>query len=305
MSIIQKRLGFLILTSEKIDNQFIRLLERLNEFPNASITIHHDKEQAGEFPVDVKLKYGVKIIEKSYRTYWSHINNVLATIDGFEALYKDENKIDWFITLTPSCYPIKPIDKIQEFYNNCNNDALIEMEEVRNNCNSGNVHKFIIRDLQEQPWFKIPFMTKKGEIYLRTFRKKIAAKPHPYLDSRKLYHGSNWFSINRKVVEAIIKEKLKDSELVKFYERYVKASPDMHPCPQEIVLPTFIGNIPDINIDYHNFRYINWDGTTCWSPNSLDVTFWKDIYSSSAFFARKFKAGYSDELITKIDHDLL
>lgn len=62
----------------------------------------------------------------------------------------------------------------------------------------------------------------------------------------------------------------------------------MHPCPQETVLQTFIANQADLNINYNNYRYINWQGTKNWSPNNLTLDHFEGIRKSGAHWARKF-----------------
>ncbi len=300
-----KRLGFLILTSSSIDSQILRLFDRLSEFDNAQILVHHDAEQAGVFPEHIRIKYNIYLVKPTYRTYWSHINNVLATLDGLKLMYDQCPKIDWFITITPSCYPIKPINFIQDFYDTCDYDALIDMHQIGNSEKFRELDTYLIRDFKTQPWFKIPFLSSKGKFYWKNIRKRISIRNHPFLSNNIPYQGSNWFSINRFVVQKIIDQDVRHGELVQFYQNYIKALPDMHPCPQETILPTFIANISNIKISNDSFRYINWDRTTNWSPNTLDISFWHDISISNAHWARKLQSEISDDLRLNIDHQLL
>lgn len=102
-----KHLGFHILTYQPPDELFISLLDTLKQLPNkVSIALHHDYHQS-DFPQEVIDKYDLLVVKKPHRTYWSHINNVLATFDAIELLYNQEDKPDWYIALTPNCYPIK------------------------------------------------------------------------------------------------------------------------------------------------------------------------------------------------------
>lgn len=104
----------------------------------------------------------------------------------------------------------------------------------------------------------------------------------------------------------MIKEEVKDGELVKFYKKHIKATPNMHPCPQETVLQTFIANQEDLKIDYNNYRYINWQGTKNWSPNNLTLDHFEEIRKSGAHWARKFdNTTTSSSLKVKIDNELL
>lgn len=300
-----KNLGFLILSATQVDTHLLNLLDRLIEFPDAAIAVHHDYAQAGQFPLDVVKKYNILLTNHSYKTYWSHINNVYATIDGLKLLYDQSPKIDWFITLTPSCYPIQKMDNIQYFYNICEYDALIDMHHIGYSDRFVDLDKYLIRDFTSQPWFKMPFFTKKGSFYWKTLRKKINSTNHPFINNNLPYQGSNWLSINRKVVKEIIDQNVINGDLFQFYKEHIACLPDMHPCPQETILQTFIGNLKGISIDYNNYRYINWNDSKSWSPNILDLSYWDDIVKTNAHWARKFQKGKSDALREQIDRILL
>lgn len=300
-----KRMSFLILSATPPDAQFVALLNRLSEFPQASIAVHHDRYQAGEFPKSLIDRFGLLMVIPEYRTYWSHINNVLATIDGLELLYNQQPQIEWFLTITPACYPIKPIDAIQHFYNGCSYDALIDMHRVGETSEFTELDKFILRDFLMQPFMKIPFVSKQLKFHWKILRKRVSCLPHPYLETYRPWQGSNWFSLNRKVVEKMIREDLKHHALVEFYRHHVVSTPDMHPCPQETVLQTYIGNNPSFKVAFNSYRYINWEGTTDWSPNTLNYRYLEDIKSTEAHWARKFSLPHSSELLNFIEKKIL
>lgn len=300
-----KKLGFLILSAAPVDVQFIALLDKLFLFKMSSIVVHHDSIQGGVFPVEIIQKYNITLVQPEYRTYWSHLNNVLATIDGLQVLYDLALDIDWFLTITPTCYPIKPIGVIQEFYDNCEFDALIDMHQVGHSDHFRELDSFLLRDFTHQPCCKLPFLSKDLKFYWRTFRKKLNINPHPFLDIRIPFQGSNWLSINRRIVKHIIDADLKNGDLVSFYKNNVVANPDMHPCPQETILPTFIGNLVDVKILHDNYRYINWAGSTDWSPNILTMSHLDDIIKCKAHWARKFNDGASAQLLKNINFELL
>ncbi len=297
-------LGFAILSFEQPDDHFICLLDKLKQFPNARIAIHHDKEQGGEFPSKLIKKFGLLMVEPTYRTHWSHINNVLATIETFELLYKQSPEVNWFITITPACYPIKPVAEIQDFYNTCAYDALIDMHPIGKSPRYTEIDQYQLRDFNYQPWLQVPFLSKKFHFYWRTIRKRIKIHPHPFLDENEPWQGSNWLSINRTVVEKIIAEDVKNGGLVNFYKNHIGANPNMHPCPQETVLQTFVANQADLKIEYNNYRYINWEETKNWSPNTLNIGHFEDIKKSDAHWARKFDND-SIELLKLIEARLL
>jgi hypothetical protein len=302
-------LGFIFLTFEPVNDIFIKHLELLSKIKNSKIAVHHDYYKC-EFPDKIIKRFNLSIVNPYYKTYWSHVNNVKAMIDGFKMLYTQPNPPDWYITLTPSCFPIKSIDKIESFYNEANKnniDAFIDMHEVGNTPDMKMLDKTLLRDMYMQPWFKIPFISKKGKFYLRQIRKNLNVNNNPFVGGKYIYwQGSNHLSINKKIVEKIIDSKSSINELISFYETNIVETPDMHPCPQETIIQTFIANQENINIMYNNYRYIDWNNPEKeWSPKVLtekDYIFLKD---SDALWARKLLSPQSDSLITKIENTLI
>ncbi|MBP5502605.1 MAG: hypothetical protein J6Y24_07440 [Bacteroidales bacterium] len=107
------KIAFIILSCDYPGNHFTRLLERLAEFEDSVIYIHHDYNQ-NDFDKSLLNRFNIVMAKNNYVTYWSHINNVKATWDLIKQA-NEECKPDWTITLTPTCYPIKSISQIEIF----------------------------------------------------------------------------------------------------------------------------------------------------------------------------------------------
>ena len=123
------KLGFLILSASKPEEAFLDLLEYLNRFQDASIWIHHDFFQA-PFPQCLITKYKINLVKNYYKTAWSHINNLLATITSLNEMFDKSPDLDWVITLTPNCFPIIKPDDLLNFFSHAKADAFIDMHMV-------------------------------------------------------------------------------------------------------------------------------------------------------------------------------
>ena len=298
------RLGFLILSYNEPDDLFIKLLEFLNTFENAVICVHHDYYQSNLSPELIE-KYKLLIVKKYFKTYWSHVNNVLATIEGFKQLLESISSPDWIITLTPNCFPVKSKDDIASFFDVAKDDAFIDMHKV-SDYKLGNVDEWLLRDMQKQPWFKLPFFNRKGRLVFRQIRKKIPYAKNYFLNGAyKYYQGSNYFFLNKKVVTQIINPDSEINRLIQFYKNYIKATPEMHPCPQETIIQTFVANLSGINICFKNYRYIDWVNRINWSPNWLTEKHFDEIKKGDSLWARKLRYPESAMLIKKIEKELL
>lgn len=277
---------FLILSCNKPDTQFERLLKKLRLFQNAIIYVHHDFSQS-DFDLSLKQKYNLIMPDKSYKTFWSHINNVEAT---WYALADIENRFnyDWLITLTPTCYPVKSISYIEQFLNTTDYDAFMEQRLITS-----------VPVIELDKWIYRDMYHKRFRILKHDFFLKRNSKDVPFDNNFKIFHGSNYFMINRKTVRLLINQNDKYRQLVGFYKSM--NCEEQHPCPQEIVLQSLIlNNSSELNICNNYYRFIKWEPHK-WSPVYLEEKYFDDIFSSDALFARKFKSGISDRLIEKID----
>ncbi len=298
------KLGFIILTFTPPDLLFEKLVQRIREIPDSEIVLHHDYSQSG-FPQEFIEKYKILQTRNSHVTKWSHINNVIATIEGFERLYELPDRPDWYITITPNCYPIKSANFIHDFFKTTNANALLKMRKVSLSNPDKMLDKYIVRDLRHR-CVKVPYVNKHLKRSFREFFIKRTSAPIPFDDERyPLWHGSNWLALDKKIVGRMINENLKESYSVKFYKDFYRQGSNMHPCPQEIIIPSYVGNQKDLKIEFNHYRFIDWQEHQNWHPNILQKKDFSQLRESEALWARKFEAKGSSEVIHLIDTNLL
>lgn len=280
--------AFLILSCDYPSKIFEKLLQKLSLFRDSIIYIHHDSYQ-NKFDDSLIKKYNLVMAEKCYRTYWSHINNVKATWEGFEFLMNNYSP-DWIITITPTCYPIKSIAKIEDFLENTKFDGFMIYRKVTSTP-QWELDKWIYRDMYHKK-NTIPIINRP--IFIKRNPKNV-----PFNNEFAIWHSSNYFMLNNKVVKQMLEQKEIYDKIVKFYDQMGGTA--QFPCPQEIVLQSIIMNTcKDVNINNNYYRYIKWEPHK-WSPIYLTENNLEEITKTDALFARKFKDGISDIIIEEID----
>ncbi|TDH20837.1 hypothetical protein EXU57_20805 [Segetibacter sp. 3557_3] len=298
------RLGFLILSCNEPDEIYTKLLTFLSGFSNAITYVHHDFNQSS-LSAEFISQQQIEIVKPHYKTYWSHVNNVLATIEGLRQMIKSSAPPDWFITLTPNCFPIKSKQEIETFFNNAVDDAYIDMHRVKDG-NFGELDKWLLRDMEKQLWFRLPFLNRKAQPVFRNVRRKIPVARNPFLNGTyEYYHGSNYFFLNKTAALKLVNEDSLISDLIQFYHRYIIANPNMHPCPQETIIQTFLANQPDLKINFNNYRFIDWNNAVNWSPNWLTKRHFPEIKNTDGIWARKLRYPESKTLVDEIERMLL
>jgi Core-2/I-Branching enzyme len=216
-----------------------------------------------------------------------------------------QQNVDWVLTLTPNCYPVCNAASIEKFFEQTEFDAYLDMHNVADKT-WAHVDDFLMEGMQKQPWFKIPVPTRKGKINWRYLRKRIPAEKNPFINGSNIYYqGSNYFALNRKALGTMVDPDSAVNHLIAFYYKFIRQMPDMHPCPQETIIQTFIGNQKDLRVCYNNnYRFIDWKNAVNWSPNWLTDRHFEAIVESKSHFARKFRYPESATLIERIEKEL-
>jgi hypothetical protein len=293
------KIGFSILSHEETGPMLVKLLNQLNTYPDKEIVIHHDFYQA-DFKKDLLKEISYELVKGFVRTYWSHTNNIQAILETFKSLYN--KKCEWYITLSANCYPIKSSRDVIEFLKGTEKDGFIEHNNVLTD--HFDFYRYFRKGFETKYLFQVPFISKKGKFKYRTLRKSRPVNARVLGTSYIPYHGSDWFMVNRDVMDYILSNEKRIKEIVAFLEDVNKGS-DINVCPPEIVFQTLLANSNMFNLDKNNYRFINWTDSKNWHPNILTDADFNSMKASSALFARKFVWEHSKELIALIDREIL
>lgn len=298
-------IGFIILSHRSIDWQLLaKLLPRLRDLGNVEIVIHHDIYQS---PVDILLvkKYGVHLLNAIERTNWSHISKVTAILRGLKYLSGLSNQPNWYITLSPSCYPIKSASRIIAQLSKLKADFYIDMREVNFHSTGMELDMHIEEAIARRVIGYIPFISRRGSFYWRPIKVLRPLNIIPFSKDFKIFHGSDWFLLNQRTVKYLLEVCTNDHPLIKFYLKEFSQKKIQSPSPVEIVIQSILGNTTELYGEYYNWHYIDWSGVTDWHPHILTERHWSDLIASKALWARKFDLVQSAPLRTRLDTEVL
>jgi hypothetical protein len=273
-----------------------KFLDQINKNSSFIPFIHHDFSQS-TLPPEILNNNSIVILKEYFKTEWSHISLVKATIELLREAIKNL-EVQWFALLSGSCYPALPLQSLENFLGSTKYYGFIEHTLL--NLNTNWLHRAYHKHVFTQKIGSIPFISRKGKFYLREVR--IQRPKTPFSKSFPLYFGSQWWTLHRDIVDEVVNH-VKLPELVDFAEsKQVHAS-------DEWLIQSIVGDImsgrdsEDFQIISKNLHYINWDNCQDWHPNILDHTHWDHILRSKAFFARKLDIIKSATLLNLVENN--
>lgn len=294
------KIAFVMLSHRPPDSVFRRLLGRVREIPDAQIGLHHDFGQS-VLPDGFATDFGIRLVEDWMPTQWGHATKVPATLKVFRLLYESTDA-EWFVTLSPNCYPVQATGKIVDVFEGSQADVHMQFHRVTRDAPPGmlrNKYRFLFT----RPVGRVPCITRSGRFYLREVRVPLRRENTPFREMDP-FQGSDWFALRRNVVGRMLAARLDKGPVLKYLAQ-INEHPRTTVSPIEMVIQTFVGNQQGISIEPKNHRFIDWENAKNYHPNTLTMRHWEAIRDSDALFARKFVAGESDELLDRIDRELL
>lgn len=256
----------------------------INSSPKAIIYLYVDLKTDLELFKEYTNNSNVFFIKNRQKISWGSVSQIKATLE----LLKVANKIqyDYLFILSGDCLPLKK-------------------ESYINNILKENFGKeFISKDDEME---QIEIDKRVSMKYNRSFFKKnkslkdkIICKSMIFLNDKfglfknknfknlpKLYFGSNWFGISKKLCDYILDYLSENPSYLKSFENSI--------CCDEVFFQTIVFN-SDFNFFYipfnksnHNFkalRYIDWR-TGPDFPRTLDENDFEEMKNSECIFARK------------------
>lgn len=274
-----------------------RLIIQLDDTRN-DIYIHIDKKVNKE--IFAKLKEETKKLIRYSQLYfiprtkitWGGDSQIKCEINLLKESSK--NHYDFYHLLSGVDFPIKSQKYIHDFFDKNSKLNFIDIDSINS------IENYKIQRIKEYHFFqnKIGRRSDKRVIFYYRLDKisKILQKlfhieryRNVHFDIRK---GTNWFSINHLMV----KEILKNEKLIKKYFYYSV-------CADEMFLQTIAYNskLKDTIVD-DCLRLIDWKRG---GPYTFDINDFEMIRDSEKLFVRKLSMEKSEDLISKIENELL
>lgn len=313
------QLNYIIL-AHKNPFQIKRLISRLNS-PENSFYIHVDaKEDINSFKHILFQFNNIYFLENQSRReiIWGDLSMVEATVKIMEECICKTNS-GYCVLLSGQDYPLQKNENIHSFFknnygkifisifslpiNHWHNGGLPRLDKYKINKSAQRKHFLLLPSIFEREFYKMKTLGKlnflrKTKNWNGIFQVFIKRKFPKYL---RPYGGGQWWALPIETVNKILEFIRSHPDYVK-YHKYTLI-------PDEIFFHSIIMYLEkesQINIS-PSITYVNWERTS----GPLPVTFTKNDFeelkeaSKNYLFARKFDAKNDQEIMDKIDNELL
>jgi hypothetical protein len=288
--------------------------------------IHVDKSVDIEpFELPLRGRENVHFAKQRFPVEWmgfTHVQSILQLLQEANG-----NGFDYCVLLSGADYPIKSNNDIRSFFEEAHEEFITFWRlEDRPSWLHKIQYYYPIDRVPIRGWSK-----NTEAVYWRRFfwgrfhqyRHWMPRRNFPF--AMVPYGGSDWWSLSAGCVDHILRFVAANPSYVRFY-RYTH-------CPSEMFFHTIVLNsewaprvrnfreyqawseatsVADKQLedkmlpeDGFNLRYIDWSGGERDTPAVLDMRDWDGVTASPDLFARKWELGASNQLLEKIDAEIL
>lgn len=280
--------------------EFSLLCRIINYFAyNCDVFLHIDKKSSiTSEEMDTLHSYpNVKMITRKFSVHWGGFSMLKCELYMLrQALEKSD--ASYFHLISGQDYPIRPLDDLLSFFNSCGKKNYIYFHHLPYVWWEGcTFHRF----QYYYPYDWVQGRTEKGQKFINSFLKrqvKWNIKRSIPDQFAHLYGGSQWFSITRKAVVALLDY---TNECPAFYRRmkYTYA-------PEETYVSTILVNLlPKEEIVCDDLRFVRWKYENGSFPANLSMEHFALFFLRKDLFVRKIATPNSDTLLAVIDEYLL
>jgi hypothetical protein len=243
--------------------------------PDATIAVHHDGRRCPRPPLP-----GAELVEPAWPVEWAHGTQLAAVLRCLRwALARSDFR--WLVLLSGQDYPVRPLPAIEAALAAAEVDAFIETLPVPPlRLRRGGVGEFERR--YHYRWARIPPRLARVAaradplVQVREFPSGVyAGVPAPV--RVPLHHGSDWFTLSRRAVEAVAAA---PRALERRFARTL--------VPTEGFVQTVLAG-SGLRLAADNRRFAVFDPPTSPRPRVLGLADLDAALSCGADFARKFE----------------
>jgi hypothetical protein len=284
------RIAYIVL-AHSLPRQLCRLVERLDGDQNLFL-VHVDRRAPQEVFAEALRGLGsnprvVFLPRRSSRRTTFAL--VAAPLEALRTLIGRDHPFDYAILLSGQDYPIKPQRSLGEL--------LAEDPEA---CF---LHAFPIEDPEHSDWPPhATFRYRNWHLGLGSRRWSLPLNRR-IPSGRVPYGGSMYWALPRSAVEYMLATVEREPRLVTFFKHTF--------VPDEMFFQTILMNSPLRDRvtslaapDCYGLHHIDWQPNRD-RPETLGISTLPALRSSPAFFARKFDASVDDDVLDRIDAELL
>lgn len=238
--------------------------------------------------VDLKSKIDINLIDdrvnfinKRFDIVWGEFSQVSTTLYCIEQILKEQDNFSHIIFISGQDFPIKSNKEIDSFLDLNKDKSFISYSEISKK--NENINLKWRYDHLHFPKNEVVSRKWNSLLYRLNLKKKFNREE---LKNTTYYYGSNWWVINRDLLEITIK---KSTQKIKKYFKYVH-------CSDELYFQTLLLNSEFSSaIINNNLRYLEWENYN--HPKILTEKDYNLIIESDAFFCRKVDYKVSEKLL--------
>ena len=296
------RVAYLI-TSYALPEQVLRLARTLRAgSPDAPIVIHHDDRRSRLDEPALEALGGVELLRPPLAVAWGTGSQLRMHLRCFSWLV-DRVAFAWTVMLSGQDYPIRPLADVERDLLAGPFDGYVQGEPVpAPGWRGREVDEFARRYFYRYRPIRPPGPRLRRAIAaarpLLTLREMPSGTllgrrcATPFSPSLPCRRGSDWLTLSRAAVEALVATARSRPDVVRHYTRAI--------VPSESFAQTILHATPGLRLSADTRRYTSWR-REAHRPDVLGLADLDRILGSGADFARKFDVTHDAAVLDELD----
>jgi hypothetical protein len=278
--------------------QVLRLVRALREGAAGEVVVRHDQRQSRLAEADVDAAGGRLLRDGMSVEWgdWSHLRMLLASLTRVA----EEVDPDWLMVLSGQDYPLRPLSQVEQRLARADQDAYLgafwQLDTAR--LPPPPAEEFFLRyayfHLRPPPGLRWLPRRLRRVAYVRERPRRLGIRrPRlPYRDDLSCWVSSDWPTLNRRALEAVLRTARQERPLLRHYRRAVS--------PSESFFATAVMNDSGLQVSGDDRRFVRFQPGAP-SPDLLTSADLEELRASGADFARKFDARVDETILDRLD----
>jgi hypothetical protein len=291
------KLAYLVV-SHRNPGQVLRLVGALSESPSAIVAVRHDQRRS-RLDGGAVESAGGRLLEDELEVEWggwSHLRMLLGALERVAA----EHDPDWVLVLSRQDYPLGPLALVEERLAATSENAFLGLARPLDTDRRPPPPRdeFFLR----YAYFHLrtpgrpPYLPRRLRplAYTRERPPRLGIRrPRlPFGEGLRCWVSSDWPTLDRAALEAVLRALRDRRDLVRHYRRTVS--------PAESFFATVLMNHPDIDVSHDDRRFVRF-APGAPNPDVLSTADFDELKASGADFARKFDADADGRVLDLLD----
>jgi hypothetical protein len=294
------RVAYLVL-SHSNPAQVLRLVAALKEGPGAEVAVRHDQRRSALDRTAVE-RLGARLLRDDIDFEWGGTTQLDVLLGALERVAEAFDP-DWLFVLSGQDYPLRPIEAIHADLAASGVDAMLGSVwplETRHRP-APPQEEFFLRYAYRH--YRVPRRTPHLPQALRSvaYLRELPTSRHlgvrrmrlPFGESFRCYVSSDWITLGRRGLSALLSATRENSRLLRYYGRTA--------IPSESFPATVLLNDRSLNVSRDHRRFAPFTDPGAAHPDALTSADLDRILASGCDFARKFDAEVDAKVLDALD----